>query len=98
NSSSQEEIEQIRQILDSMDAEVVDILGKRMELVEKLGLIKGANNMPIYQADRWREIIESRTQWGSNNQLPSEFILKIFELIHDQSIHRQIHILKSKEI
>ncbi len=97
STSSQEEIEQIRQILDSMDAEVVDILGKRMELVEKLGLIKGANNMPIYQAERWREIIESRTQWGSNNQLPADFILKLYELIHDQSIHRQIKILKSKE-
>jgi chorismate mutase len=89
------EIEQIRQILDSMDAEVVDILGKRMELAQKLGQLKGNNNMPIYQVDRWREIIESRTQWGNNNQLTAEFILKLFELIHDQSIKTQIAILKN---
>jgi chorismate mutase len=91
-----EEIEQIRQILDSMDAEVVDIIGKRMELVQKLGQLKGDHNMPIYQADRWREIIESRTNWGANNQLKAEFILKLFELIHDQSIKTQIEILAKK--
>lgn len=93
--NSQEEIEQIRQIMDSMDAEVVDIIAKRMELVKRLGKIKGENNMPVYQADRWREIIESRTIWGNKNQLDPEFILKLFELIHDQSIKTQIDLLKS---
>jgi chorismate mutase len=90
NNSSQQDIEQIRQILDSMDAEVVDILGKRMELVLQLGKIKLENNMPIYQADRWREIVESRTQWGKSNKLDAAFIHKLFELIHDKSIATQI--------
>ncbi len=89
-----QEIEQIRQILDSMDAEVVDLLGKRMELVEKLGKIKGENNMPVYQADRWREIIDSRTAWGTKNGLDAEFILQLFQLIHDKSIQTQIDLLK----
>ncbi len=91
---SLEEIEQIRQVLDSMDAEVVDLLGKRMELVEKLGRIKGENNMPVYQIDRWREIVDTRTQWGAKNGLDAEFILKLFGLIHDKSIQTQIDLLK----
>jgi len=95
DTSSQEDIEQIRQILDSMDAEIVDLLGKRMELVKQLGEIKGENNMPIYQAERWREIIESRTQWGEENDLDANFILKLFELIHDKSIQTQIEILNA---
>jgi chorismate mutase len=93
SNSSADEIEQIRQILDSMDAEVVDLIGKRMELVAKLGKIKGDNNMPIYQADRWREIVKSRTNWGEKNGLDAEFMLNLFELIHDKSIKTQIHIL-----
>ncbi|HPI54133.1 MAG TPA: bifunctional 3-deoxy-7-phosphoheptulonate synthase/chorismate mutase type II [Chitinophagaceae bacterium] len=92
--SYQQEIEQIRQILDSMDAEVVDMIGKRLETVEKLAAIKGQNNMPIYQTDRWREIVETRTVWGQQNQLSKEFILSLFELIHDESIRRQIQVLK----
>lgn len=92
--SASEEIEEIRQILDSMDAEVVDILGKRMEWVKKLGAIKGKHNMPIYQVERWREIMESRTGWANNNQLKPDFIQKLFELIHDQSIKTQIELLQ----
>lgn len=91
----QNDIEQIRQILDTMDAEVVDLLGKRMELVKQLGDIKIAHNIAIFQQDRWREIVDSRTQWGENNNLDAAFILKLFELIHDKSIKTQFELLNA---
>ncbi|MBL7765014.1 MAG: bifunctional 3-deoxy-7-phosphoheptulonate synthase/chorismate mutase type II [Chitinophagaceae bacterium] len=90
---AQGDIEQIRLILDSMDAEIVALLGKRMELVKELGQIKSDNNIAIYQQDRWREIIETRSAWGEQNDLNVDFIRKIFELIHDRSIKTQIDIL-----
>jgi chorismate mutase len=89
----QDEIEQIRQILDTMDAEVVDLIGKRMELVKQLGAIKIENNIAIFQQERWREIIESRTGWGQKNDLDADFILKLFALIHDKSIKTQFDLL-----
>lgn len=85
----QEEIDAIRLVLDSMDAEIVDMIGKRMEMVRTLGPLKRAHNIPIYQTDRWREILETRTQWGKNNGLPEDFIFRLFELIHDKSIKIQ---------
>lgn len=90
--STQDEIEHIRQIIDSLDAEVVDLIGKRMDIVKSLAILKNKNNMPIYQVDRWSEIIESRTSWGKKNNLDAEFLLKLFELIHDKSIKTQIQI------
>jgi chorismate mutase len=90
---SLEELEHFRQVIDSMDAEVVDLIGKRMELVLELGRIKGDHNMPVYQADRWRDIVESRTAWGAKNGLDATFILKLFELVHDKSIQTQIELL-----
>lgn len=88
------EIENIRQILDSLDAEVVDILGKRMETVKELAAIKAKYNMPIFQQERWREIVQSRSEWGVKNGLDADFILKLFELIHDKSIKTQFDSLK----
>lgn len=96
--STQNDIEQVRQILDTMDAEIVDIIGKRMELVERLGLIKKENNMPIFQQERWREIVDSRTIWGEKNNLDASFILKLFELIHDQSIQTQLDFLSKSDL
>ena len=91
------EIEQIRQVIDTMDAEVVDIVGKRMELVRQLAHVKLKHNMPIFQKERWQEIIESRTHWGLKNQLKEKFMLKLFELIHDQSIQTQIDELQQMQ-
>ncbi len=91
---SDTEIENIRLILDSMDAEIVDILGKRMEVVKKLALIKKKYNMPIFQQDRWCEIIESRNKWGKANDLDETFILQLYQLIHDKSIKTQFDYLQ----
>lgn len=91
---SDTEIENIRLVLDSMDAEIVDILGKRMEVVKKLAQIKEKYNMPIFQQDRWCEIVASRNEWGQANDLSPEFILQLFQLIHDKSIKTQFDSLK----
>ncbi|HNB80662.1 MAG TPA: bifunctional 3-deoxy-7-phosphoheptulonate synthase/chorismate mutase type II [Chitinophagaceae bacterium] len=88
-------IEEIRQMLDSMDAELVELIGKRMDMVKILGEIKAQNNMPIYQAERWRDIVESRTGWGQHSGLDALFITQLFQLIHDKSIQTQIAILNS---
>lgn len=93
----QDKIEEIRQILDTMDAEVVDLLGKRMELVQQLGQLKIENNIAIFQKERWREIIDSRSIWGKKNDLDAAFILKLFELIHDKSIKTQFDLLNHEK-
>lgn len=92
--SVQNAVEMIRSILDTMDAEIIDLIGKRMDLVKELGKLKSENNIAIFQQDRWREIVISRTKWGSHNRLSDEFILKLFELIHDTSIKTQIEFSK----
>ena len=90
NDSANANIEHLRQIMDSVDAEIVDLLAKRKEIGEQLGDIKIENNMPIYQPERWRDIVESRTEWGLENEFKAEFIRKIFETIHEDSIKHQM--------
>lgn len=93
NTDAITELENVRQVLDSLDAEIVALLGKRMSLVKELATIKSKNNMPIFQQERWREIIISRTEWGQHISLTNEFILKLFEIIHDESIKTQFRSL-----
>jgi chorismate mutase len=96
NDTAAAKIEHLRQIMDSMDAEIIDLLAKRKTLGEQLGEIKIENNMPIYQPERWREIIESRTEWGLENEFTENFIRRIFEIIHEDSIKRQMEQLTAK--
>ncbi len=95
NDTAQAKIDHLRQVMDSMDAEIIDLLAKRKNIGEELGLLKKENNMPIFQPERWREIIESRSVWGKKNEFTDEFILRIFETIHEDSIKRQMGQFKS---
>jgi chorismate mutase len=96
NSTALDELAEIRSVMDSLDAEIIDIIGKRMQYAEKLGVLKQENNITIYQPERWREIVQSRTIWGGNNKLNNVFILKLFELIHEKSIKTQREIIEKK--
>lgn len=91
------DLENLRQVLDTLDAEVVALVARRMDLVKKLAAIKEARNMPIFQQDRWREIVQTRTAWGEKGGLDAAFMLKLFELIHDKSIRTQFEALEQED-
>ncbi len=89
-----DEIESLRQMIDSLDAEVVDLIARRMNMVEQLAYCKNENNISIFQPKRWQEIVEQRTAQGLINGLDAAFILKLFETIHDKSIKTQFDVIK----
>ncbi len=98
NDTAQEQIDELRQIIDSLDAEVVDLVARRMDLVQKLAAIKGVHNISVFQPQRWQDIIDSRTKQGLPLGLGNDFIIKLFEAIHDQSIKIQFNYLKNNKL
>ncbi len=98
NDTAQEQLEDIRQIIDSLDAEVLDLVARRMDLVKKLAEIKEEHNISVFQPQRWQDIINNRTQQGENLGFSKEFIIKLYETIHDQSIKLQFDYLKNKKL
>jgi len=89
------QLEYLRQLMDSLDAEIIDLLGRRMELSEQMGVVKKECNLTAYQPARWREIVETRGARAEAHMLPKEFIVKLYEQIHHESIRRQLAILES---
>jgi len=83
----------LREKIDSIDLEIISYIARRMKISDELGHEKKAKNMAIFQAERWMEILQSRTDWGSDQQLREEFIEELFSLIHKYSIHRQTEIM-----
>jgi len=92
-----EQIDYMRQIMDSVDAEIVELLSRRNELGLQLGDLKSKNNMSIYQPKRWNEIVESRTDWGKKASLDKKFVFDIFQNIHEHSIKLQIEQMQAAE-
>ncbi|MEI6577047.1 MAG: bifunctional 3-deoxy-7-phosphoheptulonate synthase/chorismate mutase type II [Bacteroidota bacterium] len=89
----QSRLEQLRTEVDKIDWELLDILGKRMKIVEEIGDYKKENDITVLQIKRWRDIIVDRMDVGIKLGLDRDFLLKVLELIHQESIRRQMDIL-----
>ncbi len=87
-------LEFFRQEMDSIDAEIIDLLARRMELTERIGQVKKELGMTAYQPDRWRDIVQTRGGRGEQVGLDRDFIIALYEKIHHNSVKRQLEILQ----
>jgi chorismate mutase len=49
--------------------------------------------MTILQVERWNEILRTRLKYGSDKELTPEFVAKLYELIHQESIVQQTKVM-----
>lgn len=90
------ELDYLRQLMDSLDAEIIELIARRTELSEQMGHVKKALDMTAYQPERWREIVETRSRNAMDKNLDPDFIISIFQKIHDESIRLQLGILEGR--
>ncbi len=93
NPEFETKLEMLRREIDKMDAELLDILNKRMKIVDEIGQYKKENNITILQMHRWSDIYHDRFNLGSRIGLGREFLLKMLQLVHEESIRRQEEIM-----
>jgi chorismate mutase len=87
-------LEMLRREIDKMDAELLDILSKRMKIVGEIGQYKKENNITILQIQRWSDIFYDRLNLGSRIGLSREFLLQLLQIIHEESIRKQEEIME----
>lgn len=89
-------LDTFRSKIDSIDYQLLELLLQRMKVVEEIGVYKSHNNVSIFQLRRWKEIIETRMNYGVKLGLNEEFIKSILQLIHDESIKKQTEVAYQK--
>ena len=88
-------LEKLRQQINQLDDELMQILGQRIKVAEKIGQYKKDNNITILQTNRWNEILERAFAKGDKLGLSKEFITKYFDAVHMESINHQNKIMNS---
>ena len=91
------ELQTLRSRMDKVDEEIIHLLGKRMRIAEELGRFKKEESITIFQIDRWKEILESRTMLAEQVGLSKEFILKYLEQLHKESIRTQTRVMNKRD-
>ena len=92
-SSYREPLENLRAQINVVDDQLIELLGKRMEVADKIGELKKEQNVAVLQSRRWNEILGNMVLEGSSKGLSEEFVLKMFKAIHQESINHQEKII-----
>ncbi|MFP5470029.1 MAG: chorismate mutase [Bacteroidia bacterium] len=83
------QLEQLRSDIDVIDERLIRLLSERMDIVEKIGLFKKENNITVFQVERWKEILDNRSELARLLNLDNTLIEEIFKAIHKASVEKQ---------
>lgn len=86
---------ELRRIIDEIDDELINVLKKRLLVIEEIGAYKKEHNITIFQLERWQEILRTRAQWASKSGISRQHIEKICQLLHEESIRIQNELMKN---
>jgi chorismate mutase len=88
-----ENLGELRNQIDDCDNEIIEVLAKRMRVCREIGTFKKEHDMTILQTGRYNEILDKRGAQGSLCGMDSDFIKKVFEAIHEESVRQQMEII-----
>lgn len=84
----------LREQIDSLDSEILQLLAERMQVAENIGRIKRANDVRILQSVRWESIAERTLAQSATLGLSIEFLQTLLDAIHVESINHQNKVMK----
>ena len=88
-------LDNLRAQIDVIDNQLIDILGKRMEVSDGIGQLKKQRNVAVLQTNRWNAILGKMILEGESKGLSEEFVLRMFKAIHQESINHQEKIINA---
>lgn len=87
-------LDELRNQVDSVDHQLIELLARRLEIIDLIGEYKFKNNVAILQMDRWLEILGSRLEQAGISGLDRNFTERYLKLMHQESIRRQTVIMQ----
>lgn len=90
---STEDLSGLRQQIDQLDGQLLELLAKRMRVSTEIGIFKKEHDMTIVQTDRYDEILTKRIAEATEMKMNPEFMRVVLEAIHEESVRVQLDIL-----
>lgn len=91
-----ESLQLLRQQIDRIDNELLEVLSKRMGVSREIGRYKREHRMSVVQAGRYNEVMASRVKVGEEMGMGAEFLRTVLLAIHDESVRQQIEVINDR--
>ena len=95
NIEVQSKLDELRAVIHKLDNDLLELLARRMAVSTNIGEYKRDNNVIVLQVAHWRKLIETSISSGYQLGLTKEFVKGVYQLIHDESIRKQIEVIGS---
>ena len=90
---STESLALLRQQIDRIDDELLELLDKRMRVAREIGQYKKEHSMPVIQAGRYNDLMQRRVNSAQEMGMSGEFMKSVLAAIHEESVRQQIEIV-----
>lgn len=80
------ELFELRKSIDLLDQAIICILAERMRTVKKVGQYKKKNDIQPLDAARWEQVLRTKKQLATENQLSPELVEAIFNQLHQHAL------------
>lgn len=82
-------ITDLRVKIDILDEEIVGLIWERFNLIREVGVLKNSLKLPIYQGDRWLEVINNIERLAIDSHVPPKCMSELYELLHTYSLNEE---------
>ena len=80
-----------------VDNSILDAIAQRMKVANSIGELKKEHNVAVFQPDRWKQIKDNSVKAGVSLGLSEDFVDKLLQAIHQESVAQQNQIMVKKE-
>lgn len=85
-----ENLKLLREKIDRIDDELLEVLARRMQVSRDIGQYKLEHGMMVVQSDRYKDLMEKRVEIARSLDLDPTFIRAILSVIHEESVRQQV--------
>ena len=97
-SQSTENLNILRQQIDQLDNELLEVLNKRMRVCREIGMYKKEHRMQVVQIGRYDDILKSRIKLAEDMGMSADFMKTVLQAIHEESVKQQVEIINGRKI
>ena len=90
-------LEQFREELDSIDAQIVESLGRRFDVCRRVAQLKKEHGIPMMQPDRVEQVKQRRAALGASHGVDADFIVALYTLIIQEACRLEDKVIENED-
>lgn len=96
NSNFEQQLLEMREKIGILDDRLFELLSARMKISEEVGNFKREQQITILQQEHWAKVIAKRLETSEEFELTEQFVRKIMDAIHQESIRHQTKVMNPR--